>query len=127
MKASALLLFSLTITGAGSAQTPARPAITGIAFVRVYAADQDASAAFYDHDLGFTREKLKGYDRYAVSDSQWIEVAPLPSPTPGPRLETVAYTTRNAAALEKYLNAHAVPTVQKLDHGQFAVKDPEGH
>ena len=111
----------------GWAQTSARPAITGIAFVRVYAADQDASAVFYDHDLGFTREKLKGYDRYAVSNSQWIEVAPLPSPAPGPRLETIAYTTRDAAALEKYLNAHAVPTVQKLEHGQFAVKDPEGH
>jgi 4-hydroxyphenylpyruvate dioxygenase-like putative hemolysin len=104
-----------------------RPAITGIAFVRMYAADRDASAAFYDHDMGFVRVNRGAFDRYAVSDSQWFEVAPLPSPAPAARLAAVAFTTRDAAGLERYLKAHSVAIEQKLKNGEFAVKDPEGN
>jgi catechol 2,3-dioxygenase-like lactoylglutathione lyase family enzyme len=121
-----LALTALTLLGS-FAEAQQRPAITGIAFMRLYASSPDASAQFYDHDLGFTREKLKGYDRYPVSDSQWLEVAPLPSPTPAARMEAIAFTTRDAAGLERYLRAHSVPIVQKFDHGQFGVKDPEGN
>jgi catechol 2,3-dioxygenase-like lactoylglutathione lyase family enzyme len=121
-KALFLLLLSTCF-----AQTQQRPAITGIAFVRMYAANPDASATFYDHDLGFTRVKRKGYDRYAVNDLQWFEVTQLPSPAPAARLAAVAFTTRNAAGLERYLQAHSVTIVQKLSHGQFGVNDPEGN
>lgn len=108
-------------------QSQQRPAITGIAFVRMYAANPDASAQLYDHDLGFARVKSKGLDHYAVSDSQWFEVVPLPSPAPAARLAAVAFTTRDAAGLERYLRAHSIPIVQKRAHGQFGVKDPEGN
>jgi catechol 2,3-dioxygenase-like lactoylglutathione lyase family enzyme len=125
--ATGLAWAAAMLVSTGGAQVKARPAITGIAFVRLYATNPDASAAFYDHDLGFTRQRLNGFDRYAVSGSQWIEVAPLPSPAPAARLECVAYTTRDAAGLEQYLRAHAVAIVQQRKHGQFAVKDPEGN
>jgi catechol 2,3-dioxygenase-like lactoylglutathione lyase family enzyme len=125
-KSISLLLFSM-MAGMGWAQGPTRPAITGIAFMRIYAADPEVSAQFYDHDLGFTREKLKGYDRYAVSDSQWVEVVPLPVPAPPSRTEAIAFTTRDAAGLARYLEAHQVAIVQKLKNGQFGVKDPEGN
>jgi catechol 2,3-dioxygenase-like lactoylglutathione lyase family enzyme len=120
------LAVAVLVSGTG-AQMKARPAITGIAFVRLYAADRDASAAFYDHDLGFVRVNQGAFDRYAVSDSQWFEVAPLPAPAPAARLAAVAFTTRNAAGLERYLRAHSVAIEQPLEHGEFAVKDPEGN
>jgi catechol 2,3-dioxygenase-like lactoylglutathione lyase family enzyme len=117
-----LLVFSISLV-----QAQERPAITGIAFVRFYAADRDTSAAFYQGVLGYTRVRMKYFDLYPVSDSQWFEVTPLPTPAPPARLAAVAYTTRDAAALEKYLRAHSVVIVQKLTHGQFGVKDPEGN
>ena len=104
-----------------------RPAITGIAYVRMYAADRDASAAFYDHDLGFVRMKQDAVDRYAVSDSQWFEVVALPWPAPAGRLAAVAFTTRDAAGLERYLRAKSVAIEQPLNGGEFSVKDPEGN
>ncbi|CAN5504296.1 hypothetical protein BH10ACI4_BH10ACI4_28890 [soil metagenome] len=122
------ILASLALSLIGTALfAQQRPAITGIAFVRVYSADRDASAAFYDHDLGFTRVNQGAMDRYAVSDSQWFEVAPLPSPAPIARLAAVAFTTRDAAGLVKYLKSRSVPIEQPLNKGAFAVKDPEGN
>ena len=104
-----------------------RPAITGIAFVRMYAADAAASTAFYKDKLGFDRTTKNGIARYAVNDSQWLEVAPLPSPAPQSRIAAIAFTTRNAAQLQSYLKAHAVAIDQPLKNGSFAVRDPEGH
>ena len=105
----------------------ARPAITGIAFARMYASNPAASDAFY-RMLGFAPEaphfELKRYD---VTASQWVEVVPLPDPAPEARLAAVGFTTRDAAGLEKYLTAHGVKTVEPLAHGEFAVLDPEGN
>jgi len=123
MKKAAVLLCLL----ATFAYAQKRPAITGIAFVRMYAADPAASTAFYQTELGFDRSTKDGIARYAVNDSQWLEVAPLPSPAPQSRIAAIAFTTRNARALERYLKAHAVAIDQPLDDGSFGVHDPEGH
>jgi catechol 2,3-dioxygenase-like lactoylglutathione lyase family enzyme len=106
-----------------------RPAITGIAFVRVYASDAAASAKFYGKTLGFSssKDKAEAITRYPVNDLQWIEVAALPSPAPSTRLEAVGFTTRNARALQSYLKAHSVEIVDPLHHGRFSVRDPEGN
>lgn len=125
-KASALLLL-LAASVVIRAQTPQRPAITGIAYVRVYTADPAASAAFYGQQLGYDHTTANGITRYAVSDSQSIEVAPLPSPAPQSRLAAVAFTTRDVAGLEKYLGAHNIKIDQPLAHGSFGVHDPEGN
>lgn len=103
-----------------------RPAITGIAFVRMYAANPAASTAFYKDKLGFARTMQDGIAHYAVNDSQWLEVASLPTPAPQSRIAAIAFTTRDAAGLERYLKAHAVAIAQPLRHGSFAVHDPEG-
>jgi len=103
-----------------------RPAITGIAFVRMYAADQAASTAFYKDKLGFDRITKNSIARYAVNDSQWLEVVPLPTPAPQSRIAAIAFTTRNAAQLQSYLKAHAVAIDQPLKNGSFSVHDPEG-
>lgn len=122
MKKAAALLCLL----ASFAYAQKRPAITGIAFVRMYTADATASTAFYKDKLGFDRSEKDGIARYAVNNSQWLEVAPLPTPAPQSRIAAIAFTTRNAAGLEQYLKAHAVTIDQPLRHGSFAVHDPEG-
>jgi catechol 2,3-dioxygenase-like lactoylglutathione lyase family enzyme len=120
---------------AGSAaQAQQRPAITGIAFARMYSSNPPGADLFYAM-LGFPAEpEIKGpqgsdqfLQRYDVTDSQWLEVVPLPDPAPPARLAAVGFTTRNAAALEKYLSGHGVQVVEPLKHGQFMVLDPEGN
>jgi catechol 2,3-dioxygenase-like lactoylglutathione lyase family enzyme len=121
IKAAALLFLLAPL-----AHAQQRPAITGIAFVRMYAADPAASAAFYGDKLGFDQTKKDGIVHYAVNDSQWLEVTPLPTPAPQSRIAAIAFTTRNAAALQSYLKAHSVTIDQPLRKGSFAVHDPEG-
>jgi catechol 2,3-dioxygenase-like lactoylglutathione lyase family enzyme len=125
MRRATLLFFLLSATF--SAYPQKRPAITGIAFVRMYAADAPASAAFYGKTLGFGHVDNKGIIDYPVNDLQWLEVAPLPDPAPTSRLAAVAFTTHNAAALQRYLKAHSIAITQPLVHGTFGVRDPEGN
>jgi catechol 2,3-dioxygenase-like lactoylglutathione lyase family enzyme len=130
------LCAALLLLAAPFAQQPAvaqnqRPAITGIAFVRVYASDPAASAKFYGQTLGYSASPEGSLTRYPVNNSQWIEVTPLPSPAPPTRLAVVAFTTRDASALERYLRAHSVVIVHPLGadpaHKGFSVRDPEGN
>ncbi len=121
---SALLLLLATTLASAQQQ---RPAITGIAFVRVYASDPAASANFYGKTLGYSSSVDGNITRYPVNDSQWIEVAPLPSPAPPTRLAAVAFMTRDARALQSYLKAHNVAIVDALHKGRFSVRDPEGN
>lgn len=117
----------LLLTLSSLAQSPRRPAITGIAFFRMYTADPAASAAFYGKTLGLPSTKDATLTIYSVNDAQWLEVKPLPTPAPLTRMEAVAFTTRNAAALERYLKAHAITIDQPLKHGTLGVHDPEGN
>jgi len=122
--ASALVLGSSL---SGSLQAQQRPAITGIAFARMYASNLPVSDDFYKM-LGFAAEPQVGtLQRYDVSASQWLEVVPLPDPAPTARLAAVGFTTRSAAGLEKYLRAKGVEIVAPLKQGEFTVLDPEGN
>ena len=108
-----------------------RPAITGVAFVRLYTSDTPASDAFY-RMIGLAPEPSNGAGgdsvrRYDVSNSQWIEILPLPEPAPQSRLAAVGLTTRDAAGLEKYLRARGVTIVKPLHDGEFSVLDPESN
>jgi catechol 2,3-dioxygenase-like lactoylglutathione lyase family enzyme len=109
------------------AQKPARPAITGIAFARFYSTDAAAAQKFYGDTLGFQRKQVDGKWLYPVNHAQWIEVLTSPPPQPNVRLAAVAFTTRDAAKLERYLEAHGVNPELPLAHGQFGVRDPEGN
>jgi catechol 2,3-dioxygenase-like lactoylglutathione lyase family enzyme len=125
MRRLTLLLLLLPITA--FAQSPKRPAITGIAFFRMYTADPAASAVFYSKTLGLPSKKDGTLTLYSVNDAQWLEVKPLPTTAPASRMEAVAFTTRDAAALEHFLKAHSIPIDQPLKHGTFGVHDPEGN
>lgn len=110
-----------------TAGAQARPAITGIAFVRMYASNPAASGAFYGGDLGFERSALGDMQRFTVNDLQSIEVVPLPTSAPASRQAAVGLTTRDVKAMETYLKAHGVAMAEPMQRGRFAVKDPEGN
>ena len=123
---SGLVLFCLS-SAAVAAHGQERPAITGIAFVRMYSADMKASEVFYGKTLGYRAVDDKGIVRYEVNPSQWMEVEALPAGAPATRMPIVALTTRDVAAMEKYLAAHQVVVTGRLAAGGFLVKDPEGN
>jgi catechol 2,3-dioxygenase-like lactoylglutathione lyase family enzyme len=122
-------LLALLLLAAASSFVVAqqRPAITGIAFVRFYSSDAAASANFYGKTLGFSSSKDGDITRYPVNDLQWIETTPLPNPAPAARQAAVGFTTRDAKAMVKYLQAHSVEIVDPLKNGKFSVHDPEGN
>lgn len=113
---------------AAPAQQPTRPAITGIAFARFLTTDPGAAQHFYADTLGYRRIESNHLWIYPVNTSQWIEIDPSTPPSdPNRRMQAVAFTTRDAAGLERYLQAHHVAIDQPLAAGQFAVHDPEGN
>lgn len=120
-----VLLFFVAVSVA-SAQ-PQRPAITGIAFVRMYASNMPASEDFYGKILGYDHAVRNGILTYPVNDAQSLQLVSLPTPAPESRIAAIGFTTRNAPGLEKYLEAHSIKIVEPLRHGSFAVRDPEDH
>jgi catechol 2,3-dioxygenase-like lactoylglutathione lyase family enzyme len=114
------------MAGVGLAQTPVRPAITGIAFIRIFSSDPAASQRFYGGKLGYDHGGANGFGRYQVNDDQWIEVAAMPSPAPQDKVAAIAFMTRDAVMLEKYLQSRGVAIVAPLHAGSFGIHDPEG-
>jgi catechol 2,3-dioxygenase-like lactoylglutathione lyase family enzyme len=128
MRRALLLAFAIVAFVPVEAQSAAtRPPITGIAFPRFYTTDPSAAEEFYGNTLGFKRHEIKGVWIYPVNRSQWIEVLPSQPPKPDVRMAAVAFTTRNAAGLERYLAAHGVKPELPLKAGEFGVRDPEGN
>jgi Tol biopolymer transport system component/catechol 2,3-dioxygenase-like lactoylglutathione lyase family enzyme len=116
--------------------TRARPAITGVSHIAVYATDPARTERFYVHDLG----ARKGPDpedphgvRYYFAPTQFVEVLPLP---PGPpsinRLDHVGFTVADAEAARKYLASRKVAVPRRIEQGPdgsrwLDVLDPEGN
>lgn len=114
----------------------ARPAITGVSHLSVYATDAAKTEYFYVHDLGAVKRddpQNPAGVRYYFSAVQFVEVLPLPSGiTSVNRLDHVAFNTANAEKLRQYLSAHGVATPDNVESGSdgskwFTVEDPEGH
>jgi catechol 2,3-dioxygenase-like lactoylglutathione lyase family enzyme len=122
------LLLACLLSLPSLAQQPTRPAITGVAFARFYTTDPAAAQKFYGSTLGLERKEANGMWIYPVNHSQWVElITKTPPPQPNSRLAAVAFTTTNAAQLERYLEAHDVQPVVPFKDGQFGVRDPEGN
>ncbi|HEX4154474.1 MAG TPA: VOC family protein [Acidobacteriaceae bacterium] len=127
MKITSIVGAVLLVTSGGMAQQPARPAITGIAFMRVYTTDAAAAQRFYGQTLGFEQHVMDGLWVYPVNKLQWLEVVPHAGPKTNDMMAAIAFTTRDAAGLERYLAAHGVTAEQPLKDGEFGVRDPEGN
>ena len=132
------VLFPLVCILAGSAAMaaapPARPPITSVSHLSVYASDAAKTEHFYVHDLGAVKmadpENAQGA-RYYFSPTQFVEVLPLPATAGLNRSDHIAFNTADADAMRRYLASKkiAVPkTVSKGADGSqwFQVKDPEG-
>lgn len=124
------LLLALVIATAAPivGQTAKRPAITGIAFARFYTTQPAGAEKFYGDTLGYKRLQSNGVWIYPVNGSQWIEILTSPPPPqPDVRMAAVAFTTRDAKGLERYLAAHGFKAEVPLKAGEFGVRDPEGN
>src|SRR6185437_12678914 len=113
---------------------PARPPITAVSHLAVYASDAAKTEAFYVHDLGAVKlpdsENPAGV-RYYFSPTQFVEVLPLPAGAGINRLDHAAFTVANAEAMRRYLSSKGIAAPNALAQGSdgshwFQVKDPEG-
>jgi len=95
MRFAALFAAALSTTTLLAQQ---RPAITGIAFMRVYTDDVPAAEHFYGPTMGYD-EKHNGEEMvFPINQHQWIEVCPRSratvSPTWPPWVSPSATSTR---------------------------------
>jgi catechol 2,3-dioxygenase-like lactoylglutathione lyase family enzyme len=134
MKKLAIILALAALPIPASAQaTPKRPRILAIDHVSFFTTAPDGVRRLYADVLGLaaaTPVESGELVRYMVG-TQWIGYSPAPDPKATDRMDHVAFTTDNIAALRKYLIAQGikVPQIQgRSDHSLFfSVDDPEGH
>jgi catechol 2,3-dioxygenase-like lactoylglutathione lyase family enzyme len=112
-----------------------RPKITGLSHLAVFTSNPEATDHFYREVIGAVKlsdpENPLGV-RYALSDTQFIEVLPLPAGAGVNRLDHSAWNTENAEQLRRYLAANNWKTPEKVEKGSdgshwFEVLDPEGN
>ena len=133
----AVSFVALTLTA--GAQLPdkpiARPRITGISHIAVYTSNPAATDKFYLETVGAVKqadpENPKGV-RYAVSNTQFVEVLPLPEGAGINRLDHTAWNTDDAETMRRYLGAKAWKVPGQVEKGTdgsrwFTTKDPEGN
>ena len=113
----------------------ARPKITGISHLAVYATDPIKTADFYERIVGC--EKAPDFEdhpgvRYLFTPLQWVEVMPLPPTAGTDRLDHIAFRTSSAEGMARYLVTHGVPVPDPV-HAKSSgfrwleVKDFEGN
>ena len=110
-----------------------RPRITGVDHVAFYTTNPEGVKKLYVDVLGLaSADPVEPGEtvRYMVG-TQWVGFSPAPDPKATDRMDHVAFTTDNIAALRRYLidNGIKVPQIQgRSDHSLFfTVDDPEGH
>jgi len=116
------------------AATPTRPPITSVSHLSVYAGDGAKAETFYVHDLGAAKhpdpENAQGA-RYYFSPTQFVEVLPLLANAGPNRMDHIAFNTRDAEGMRKYLASKNIKVPNAVTKGTdgsqwFQVKDPEG-
>jgi len=131
------VLFALTCVLAGSAAMamaqPARPPITSVSHLSVYASDAAKTERFYVHDLGAAKmadpENPQGV-RYYFSPNQFVEVLALPANAGVNRMDHFAFNTADAEGMRKYLASKKIAVPKAVTKGAdgsqwFQVRDPE--
>jgi len=132
-----VLMYALGIGVAAFPQgaSAARPAITGISHMTLYADDLQKSKAFYSGLLGW--EEVTAGDpqpgvRFYANHAQYIALQPAPAKGLANRFDGVGFATGDAERLRRFLGTHGVPvppfiTADEEGDKSFDVKDPEGN
>lgn len=119
----------------GLCEAPARPKISGIAFVQFKAVDLAKSTAFYSRILGLG----SGYSGcrgvlnpcFVVNPSQRVELVQTRSGDPSSFLKEVGFSTNDVVGMRAYLLAHnaRATSIERGPNGlrHFEVTDPEGN
>ena len=117
---------------------PARPRITGLAHIALFAHDYEKTRAFYRHFLGFEEPySLANADGtpsltfFKINERQYIELFPEKTANTD-RLNHISIETDDAEAMRVYLGSKGVQVPAKVGKGRignanFNIKDPEGH
>ncbi len=107
------------------AAPPARPPITGIAWVRFAGLPDGASDDFYSHELGLPRIRSGSTSIFLLSSTQSIQVVSRATIEPGDQLLKIALYTTDLNRMQAYLAGKGVPS--SIDQDGLEVRDPEGH
>jgi catechol 2,3-dioxygenase-like lactoylglutathione lyase family enzyme len=131
-----LLPVTTAIYGLRAANDPPRPLILGIAGVRFYSTDLDASRNFYAQIL---QSSEVSRNAFSLNSQQIVALFDAPSPAPSSLLAEVVFETDDLAKLQRYLTNKKVQVTPKLVSGiqhwdmvglgysTLATIDPEGH
>jgi len=132
-----VVLVLCSVTGClyaySQAAAPARPRILGIDHVAFYTTQPDGVKALYNGTLGLASAapvEAGGTVRYLVG-KQWVGYSVARDASATDRMDHVAFSTNNIAALREYLianGAKVAPIENRADHSMsVSVIDPEGH
>lgn len=116
------------------AHAQSRPPITGIASVRLYSSDLQASSVFYGQLLGLPDgHNCQGpsHPCFSVNGRQHIELQQITGATPDNLLAQVAFSTPDLSRMREFLLAHKIAAgpIAKDASGAsyFTLRDPEDH
>src|SRR6201993_3246384 len=123
----------LTLSADAQSKPTDRPHITAIDHVSFYTTAPDGVKHLYVDILGLpSAAPIESGEtaRYLVG-KQWVGYSPAPDPKATDRMDHVAFTTDNIAALRRYLVEKGSKPSQIQGHSDhtlsFTVDDPEGH
>ena len=129
-----VICYALLVIGTRFAQSAdKRPKITGIDHVDFYTTSPLSNARFYMQTLGLpSSEPIETgqTQRFLVGD-QFVGYGPAPDPNTPNRMDHVAFSTDNCAALRSYLAAKGIKVPESMGHLEgapsFLVNDADGH
>lgn len=123
----------IPLAAASPTKSAERPKITGIDHACFYTTDPDGVKHLYGDILGLASAGPiePGETVRYMSGKQWVGYSPAPDAKATDRMDHVAFTTDNIAALRRYLVEKGIKPGKiegRSDHSlSFSVDDPEGH
>ncbi len=120
------LLASLLFASSSVLLAQSRPAITGIAFMRVYTDAPAAAEHFYGPTMGYTEKHLDNEMVFPINKHQWIEVVPSNTRDGQSYMASLGLTVADLPAMKRFLESKGLH-VDAPDPGLIEVHDPEGN
>jgi catechol 2,3-dioxygenase-like lactoylglutathione lyase family enzyme len=127
-----MAIAALLLAAPGWAQ-PKRPAIVGVAHVRLKTNDLAEEKKLFGHDFGFESPfLLDNVTYFKVNDHQYVEITPDLKDDSEDRLTNIAFETTNARQLRDYLASQGIKVPDAIGTAadgnlSFRMQDPDGH